>query len=129
MLDHVAWLCSLLGGMVLLIGCALLQPDGDERRRRRLMTGATSEPVPSGDGAAFVVRGRVVLEDDARMLVAPFTQREVVWLRVDVDEAQRSPEGAWEVRVHVHDETRSIPFFVDDGLGGRVRVSLENADV
>ena len=112
----IAWLCLVLGGLVLLIGWGLLQPPDDERRRRA-----------SGD--RLELRGRVVLDDRRQTIVAPFSKREVVWLRVDVDEVQRSPHGAWDVRVHMHDDTRSVAFHVEDEAGRRTHVSLESADV
>jgi hypothetical protein len=128
--DHVAWLCLLLGGLVLLIGWALLQPDADdERRRKRILRGKTTRIRDAADDTVIEIRGRVTVDDPASLLVAPFSKREVVWVRVDIDETKRSAMGAWEVRVPVHDRTRCIPFFLDDGSGTRARVSLDDAHV
>jgi hypothetical protein len=114
----IAWLAVLLGGLVLMLGWALLQPETEEDRRKRL-----------GGPERIELRGRVVSDERSAPLIAPFSKREVVWLRVDVDEVQRSPLGAWDVRVHVHDDTRCVPFCLEDAAGVRTRIALDGAQV
>jgi hypothetical protein len=123
MSENVAWILFMLGSMATLVGYLLRAPVPEEERRRARVLATPTKRIADAEGEGLVeLRGKVVLDDESKAIVAPFSDRRAVWLRVDVTHVfDKTQTGA-------HTETQSISFLIDDGSGQRARVELDEKD-
>jgi hypothetical protein len=116
-----------LGGIFFLIGIiAALSNLGNFRRRGRILRTPTS-PIAQAPGTGPVeVKGRIAPSEQG-LVMAPFSGRHAVWVRVVVSE--RRSTGRSTYWAQIVNEVDGRMFFIDDGSGQYARVIPNNANV
>jgi hypothetical protein len=115
------------GVVLLLIGIiALVNGIPNLRRRRRIIATPTSAIAQAPGTGPVEVKGRIAASEQG-LVVAPFSARQGVWIRVIVQERRsRGKSSYWATVVN---EMDSRHFFVDDGSGQMARVVPPGANV
>ncbi len=110
----------LIGGIVALVNIKNM------KRRARIIRTPTSPIAQAGGNAAVEIKGRIVPGEQG-VLMAPFSGRQGVWVKIVVQEYRSSGRsGYWATLI---DELDQRPFFVADGSGQMARIDAHGANV
>jgi hypothetical protein len=124
MSGSLEWLGVVFGPIAAVLGWLLRSPtEADERRRARVLATPTSRISDIAAEGVVEVRGRVVMLGGEPPLIAPFSQRRVVWVLSDVSETVGKGDG---VRATLLQEIHCRSFLLDDGSTERARVVLRS---
>jgi hypothetical protein len=118
------WLL-IIGFITLIVGVSITFTQLKNVRRRRRILATPTSPIAQASGNGPVeIKGRIVPSEQG-VLVAPFSGRQAVWVRVIIQEwRQHGRSGSY---VTVVNETDARVFNVDDGSGQHARVVAEGA--
>jgi hypothetical protein len=113
-------------GLFVVGAIVILANLGNMRRRRRILDTPTS-PIAQASGHGPVeIKGRVSPSEQG-VLLAPFSGRHAVWIRICVQEHRRRGKNSyWHT---VLNETESRPFYVEDGSGQHARIIPDGSNV
>jgi hypothetical protein len=113
--------------VVLILGVALIAAAQKDLRRRKRILDTPTSPIAQAPGSGLVeIKGRV-LPGDQGLVRTPFSERNVVWFRITVEELRSS--GKSSTWVKVLSETDCKTFYVEDGSGQTARVVPSGANV
>lgn len=117
----------IFGGIVLLIGGIVAIVNIKNLKRRSRILNTPTSPIAQAPGNGPVeIQGRILASEHG-VVMAPFSGRHCVWVRITVQELRR--RGRSSTWVTVINESDGRPFFVDDGSGGYARVSPMGAHI
>ena len=110
--------------LLLLGGGKLLGTARNQRRRKRIKQTPTCPVSRAPGGSRVEIYGQLTASEQG-LIVAPFSGRQAVYIRVVVDEyRQQGKHGYWATIVN---ESDARDFFVDDGSGEPARVYVQGA--
>ena len=124
MVTYWAYGGPMVGLVLLFFSLVCFQVDPQEKRRNaQLVAKKTTRIADAASGQLIELKGRAVVDPHAAPLLAPFTQRPVLWhhFRVEV----RFGSGKDATWVHLFGSEMSRPFFLDDGSGEQARIALD----
>ena len=81
------------------------------------------------DKQSVRLRGRVVAGDKKQLVCAPFSQRNVVWYQILVEEYQTSTVGTAKLFHRLLAENKGHDFSLDDGSGMTVHIRPQDANI
>ncbi len=115
------------GGIVFLIGGIIALVNIKNMKRRARIIATPTSPIAQAHGNGPVeIKGRVVAGDQG-VVMAPFSGRTGVWVKIQVQEYRSTGRsGYW---ASLLDELDQRPFYVDDRSGQLARVDANGANV
>jgi hypothetical protein len=116
-----------IGGIVFVIGVILLLTGiPNLRRRARIIATPTSAIAQAPGNGPVEIKGKIVASEQG-VIMAPFSGRQAVWVRVTVQEKRSTGRSSYWATVVK--ETDGRPFMVDDNSGQQARVLPPGANV
>ncbi len=117
----------IVGGVLLLIGVIVTLSNLKNWKRRQRILNTPTSPIAQAPGNALVeVKGRIGPGEQG-LVMAPFSGRQCVWVRVLVQELRSTGRSSYWATVC--NETDGRPFYVDDGSGQMARIHPQNANI
>lgn len=115
------------GGVIFLIGAIIALVNIKNMKRRSRIIATPTSPIAQAAGNGPVeIKGRVVPGDQG-VVMAPFSGRTGVWVKIQVQEYRSSGRsGYWATLL---DELDHRPFYVDDASGQLARIDANGANV